>query len=336
MFIVSTNNNGHYQSYREIFERNSSASLFYVSFDGKGSLINLFILAGRVLASGHKDRRILFLNGEEVFLPIFFKLLMPVYDVKSIVYYAFLGSSFKSFLKRVLLCLSSFLRISIYFLEGGDFISRSRCLFKTKYFPLNDPIILYSISDNSCDKSVRPTLTSDNKFTFLVAGYIDERKNIRKIIDALDDLQNDRSCAFELILLGCQSIDVQNYVQEYLDEVGRLKITSINRRFTDDEYLHYTEISDVVLAIYENHLGSSGVVLNAVYCNKPVLFIPIGVCASYMKALSIKGLPINSDESEIARAISYVIDNVEQYSSFDRSQFMLDHSQSVFVEKLLG
>ncbi|SDU77493.1 hypothetical protein [Pseudomonas sihuiensis] len=219
------------------------------------------------------------------------------------------------------------LGVYLYFLEGEEWVSSSQCPFKSGYRSLKDPALLdyKSFSNKSIDSKA---------VTYLVVGYIDERKCVPEIVEALITLACDSEISQRLIILGKQSLGVETYLSGLAVPEG-LELLVLNRRFSDEEYSQYLAISDVVLAIYKDHLGSSGVVINSILYGKKVLFIPVGVTAAFQARLALDGLPQSSSPDAIRGALVKLVDSV-QYDDSARLRFLDGRSKKDFYLSLIS
>lgn len=326
MFVVSTELKGHFLSYAKIIDDHSDGGVVNIFFEGRGLVSNIFFIVRNIRCRPNEEKKIFFLNGEQFLLTLIVKLLFPRYKVSSIIYHSFLGVGLRALTKKTIFCISSMCGIFLYFLEGEEWVSRSKCLFKSGYRSLRDPALLDHKSFSS--KEVDP-----NVVTYLVVGYIDERKCVPEIVQALIALAFDSKVTQRLIILGKQSLGVENYLSGLVVPKG-LELLVLNQRFSDDEYSHYLAISDVVLAIYKNHFGSSGVVINSILYGKKVLFIPVGVTADFEARLALDGLPQSTSPDAIKGALVKLVNSV-QYDDSARLSFLVGRSKKDFYLSLI-
>ena len=93
--------------------------------------------------------------------------------------------------------------------------------------------------------------------------------------------------------------------------------------------------TDIVLAIYDHHFGSSGIVINAVALNKKVAFISYGVCENFYDELNIYEKLKSTDPTAICSFVSgLAMSHVPQYSEKNRITFLNKRKPESFVESL--
>lgn len=313
MYVVATGTEGHYLNYSKIINDCSDVGVVNIIFEGRGLFYNFFYILTSILRTSGVQKKIIFLNGEQAFLPILIKIFLPTYRVSSVVYYSFFGFGFNSFVKKHLFCFSSMIGIFIYFLEGEEWVSSSRCFFSSRYRSLRDPALLYF-------GDLNPGKREANIVTYLLVGYIDERKCVPEILGALECLFACTGLNQKLIILGKQSSVVEHYLTSYTSPDG-VEVLIINKRFSDEEYAQYLVGTDIVLAVYRDHLGSSGVVINAILYGKKIIFIPVGATAAFASRLGIKDLPQSHSVDAIKEALMAVM-NSSQYDASARLRFL--------------
>ena len=133
--------------------------------------------------------------------------------------------------------------------------------------------------------------------------------------------------------MGVQSKSTEKIVSN-VKKLSNIKIIEKNYRYDNPELEEELMKCDLVWAVYQNHQGSSGIVINAVQFNKPVVFIPTGVLKRFSKELNINLLPKDLSESEIEKCM-FRLETQKQYTSQSRSKFLNKRSQKKFIKEIL-
>lgn len=147
--------------------------------------------------------------------------------------------------------------------------------------------------------------------------------------------QNDNKKR-KLIILGEQSPEIFEYLSNLQLENEIFTIEIQNNRFTDDYLTNKILDSEVILAIYKEHFGSSGMIINAVFYNKKTLFIPIGVLNSFAIELEINSLPTSYNIDELHKAIENIDKTQQQYNFLNRKLFLANRNKKSFSNQLLS
>ena len=163
-------------------------------------------------------------------------------------------------------------------------------------------------------------LKSKNELYYLVAGYLDERKSIKLLFKVLENLSKNDSTKRVITLLGVQTKNMMKFISN-INRINNVEIIQKNYRYDNSELEIELSKCDLVWAVYQNHHGSSGFVINAVQFNKPVIFLPSGVLKRFSKELSIDFLPKDLSEREIESCL-ITLEKVKQYSAQSRTNFL--------------
>jgi len=104
-------------------------------------------------------------------------------------------------------------------------------------------------------------------------GVIDLRKGVRQVLEALSHMEASEVSQICLVLIGLQS----EAVKDGLSEWSAAAVGKGLQLVVDDRYVSMEECeaaiagSDLVLAPYQNHVGSSGILVRAAAAGRPVL-----------------------------------------------------------------
>lgn len=114
---------------------------------------------------------------------------------------------------------------------------------------------------------------------FLLFGSIDRRKGIHQILAAIQQLPPEAARKLCLLIVGKVASTERTFVETELRKIQAQQVQVI----IDDQYVselkvkQYFELSDVVLATYQKHIGMSGILLIAAALKKPVLCTNYGL-----------------------------------------------------------
>jgi glycosyltransferase involved in cell wall biosynthesis len=163
---------------------------------------------------------------------------------------------------------------------------------------LPDPI-LPILTERERSQSLKKALNIEEKRTvFLMFGSLTERKGIYQLLDAIASLSDewcDRLC---LLLVGESRISKQ--IDEQIAKISQIKPIQAIARYqfiSDSEIPDYFQISDVILAPYQRHVGMSGILLWAATANKPILSSDYGLMGEMVTRYGL-GLTVDSSSPE--------------------------------------
>ena len=158
---------------------------------------------------------------------------------------------------------------------------------------LPDPVETYPSS--SLTISLKQTLGIDpQRKVFLLFGVLDKRKGIYQILAGLKQLSESQQAQITLLLIGPLAEPKQRGAEIQATEHDTAVQIILQDRFVPDEQIQpYFEIADVVLALYQHHVGMSAIVVRAAAAGKPVLASDYGLMGELVKRYSL-GIAIDS------------------------------------------
>ncbi|EKO3632749.1 hypothetical protein [Vibrio paracholerae] len=329
LFVIPTEN-GHFNNYISLFKNRIDFEGKYIldktSFKGFLCFI-LFLIK-------NKKRNIIFFHGEKHYLVsvltslIFHRILGG--KVSSVFYYAYAGNSslMKNILHRTSLLILKIAGIQAHYLELS--FKNVNPNYHKFFCVLRDPVLIEFNEGAQLTNRIY-----DRSLSLLVAGFLDERKCIGEILDACNLLlENGHFDKVEITLLGCQSSGVESIIKNTKLHDSVFLIQK-KYRFENKELIDEMTKTDIVLAIYDHHFGSSGIVINAVALNKKVAFISYGVCESFYDELNITERLNSTDPIAICSFVSSLaMCHVPQYSERNRIEFLNKRKPVNFVESL--
>jgi glycosyltransferase involved in cell wall biosynthesis len=141
---------------------------------------------------------------------------------------------------------------------------------------------------------------------FLLFGALDQRKGIYQILDAIEQLSNDAASKICLLLVGKLKDTVQESVLkqiQHLRDTKPVQIVAINSIVPEEDIPIYFQLSDIVLAAYQQHVGMSGILVRAAAAGKPLICCRYGLMGEMTHRYRL-GLRVEAESSnEIAQAM---------------------------------
>jgi len=183
---------------------------------------------------------------------------------------------------------------------------------------LPDPVETNPLVDGDT-QDMRSALAIDSdRLVFLLFGSFEaERKGVYQLFEALERLPPSLCQKVCIILVGNAGQEEQSRIQVRVDSLCQHHPVQIITRFgfiPDQDVEQYFLLADVALAIYQRHVGMSGILLLAAAAQKPVLSSNYGLMGELVKRHHL-GLTVNSTvPEEIAAGLT---------------RFLLESSQSL-------
>jgi glycosyltransferase involved in cell wall biosynthesis len=169
-----------------------------------------------------------------------------------------------------------------------------------KIVPLPDPIETTEVTAAEVNGLREKLEIGTNKQVFLVFGALTSRKGISQLLTAIGLLAEDLRDRFCLLLVGEASLENKT---EFLSQIADLQqqypiqIISNFEFVTESEVPVYFQLADVVLALYQRHIGMSGILLLAAAAGKPVLSSDYGLMGRVVREYQL-GMAVDAGKPE--------------------------------------
>ncbi|MEN8444231.1 MAG: glycosyltransferase family 4 protein [Cyanobacteria bacterium J06555_13] len=223
-----------------------------------------------------------------------------------------------------------------------NYTPQTRPYQKIAYLP--DPIKVCRYSQSRLQE-IKASLSLDPKRKlFLLFGALTERKGIYQLLEALDLLPEEISRQVAIALIGEASADNQARIEQKIAALSKHSAAKAVQIYRQYEFLPeadvqaYYEISDVVLALYQNHVGMSGILNLAAEKQKPVLSTDYGLMGELVGRYDL-GLAVDSSRPEaIAQGITTLL-STETISPEQRQkmqQFAQQNHADKFAATIFG
>lgn len=203
----------------------------------------------------------------------------------SIIYYThFQSPTPRKILKMTLLRVMGWLGVKVLFLESGPITRKNwnslpDLIDSGKTPPISKPDCYGETSDSDC-------------LRFLVFGYMSARKCIVELIESIDRFSAEHlELHIEVRILGAWDPHYFQELSAILESPRNYLIEIRDEYVPEDELIGEIHNALCVMAVYRDHVGSSGVVNLAVANRKCVVFVPRGYLKVLARALGFENLP---------------------------------------------
>jgi glycosyltransferase involved in cell wall biosynthesis len=178
--------------------------------------------------------------------------------------------------------------------------------------------------------------------TFLLFGYLTERKGVMALLDALRQLDVDHRSRTAVMLAGridpaIREATLEKY-QAVLHQCPELWLDIEERRLSAGELEALVQRAQVLVAPYQRFVGSSGILLWAARSGKPILTQDYGLMGPLVREFGL-GLSVDTtDPSAIARAMMDIVDGGPR-ATFDRRaawRFSSSHTPEAFASAIFA
>ncbi|MAM55919.1 MAG: hypothetical protein CMN25_01120 [Salinicola sp.] len=197
--------------------------------------------------------------------------------------------------------------------------------------------LLTFLPDPSPDLSLlenrTPCPRADGRRVLLLFGALAERKGIFVLLEALSHLSSEQRSRLALRFVGrVDSPDRESFgarLEAARAAYPEVAIELVDRFVSDSELAQEVVDCDVVLAPYQNHVGSSGVVFWAAAAGKPLIAQRTGLIGYQVERHGLGTAVDTTDAAALAAAL-------ERASPRKRNDtFLKAHSPDVFTQTIL-
>jgi glycosyltransferase involved in cell wall biosynthesis len=176
----------------------------------------------------------------------------------------------------------------------------------------------------------------------LLFGSLSERKGLVQLLDALERLEPSKAARAGVLVCGRFEDGSR---EAFAARVARLRavrpeilVETVDRFVSDEELWWLLQKTDLVLAPYQRHVGSSGVLCWAAAADRPILTQDVGVVGAETQAWGL-GLAVDTTDPEaIAAALArFILDDPSARGDAARRRaFAEAHSEEAFSNAVLS
>ena len=178
--------------------------------------------------------------------------------------------------------------------------------------------------------ALRQSLNIDShRQVFLVFGALTERKGIFQLLEAVSLLTKEAGHQICILFIGEASPQVQTRLRAQIETITKSHPIQIIHKFDyipESEVSSYFKLADVVLAPYQQHVGMSGILIQAAAARKPVLSSDYGLMGEVVSKHQL-GITVDSTQpADIALGLKQFIET--PYNQLYNAQLSYEFAQS--------
>lgn len=241
-----------------------------------------------------------------------------------------------AFIKKWMLRLSTF-RSSMKVLFSLDHkaVKHIRPLLgKTQVLRISDPVRAYEVSAEELSAFREQWHIPANKKVCLIFGYLDPRKGIEAFMQATQHLTADELSQICLLVAGAISTAYQAHLEKLFQQFPEVEVIPIFQEIKGKDIQLCFEAADLVLMLYQNHVGMSSVLVRASISQKVVLGTHYGLLGKLIQSMQL-GLVVDAQNPiQIAEQLEQYLNLGIGYSKEQMEKMAHENSELAFANTL--
>jgi len=175
-----------------------------------------------------------------------------------------------------------------------QFIQQNWHTDKVKFLP--DPVQVYA-SKRTPEEVKKMLGIEENRKVFLIFGFLDSRKGISEILEAVAAISREKSQKGCLLIVGPWEENERKLFEIQLPKIKQktdFQIIIKDTFIKDEDIQQYFKVTDFALALYHKHFGMSAIMVRAAAAQKPIIAHNFGLMGKIVSENDL-GITINND-----------------------------------------
>ena len=207
---------------------------------------------------------------------------------------------------------------------------------RVKVLPLSDPVRRYDVSDRDV-AALRNTLgVEEQRKVLLLFGYLDDRKGIEPVLDAVGLLSPEESSRLALVLAGPITDEYRKVVDARIASIkNNAQIICHYKEIKGAPIQVLFDMSDYVLTLYQRHVGMSSIIIRAALSEKPLISSDFGYMGALVKKENL-GIAVNSESAQaISEAFRQALRGHITFSQPALRELAEQNTSQMFAQQIL-
>lgn len=240
--------------------------------------------------------------------------------------------------KRLALALKRSGIEKVFILDAYSVETLNREEGKTLIKHLPDPVEKYPVLSSGKQEALKAELgIEQNRKVMLIFGHIDDRKGVLQTIRAFRLVESSIQKKVCLLIAGPILDSFKQCVEQEIANLSPdAQVIVSFKEYKFEKIQHLFDISDLVLVLYQKHIGMSSVVVRAAISAKPVLTSNYGMIAKYVLENKLGGVLDAEDDDAIAKGINNFVLNGMEVDAQKQMEVSNYNSPKSFANTLLS
>ncbi len=202
---------------------------------------------------------------------------------------------------------------------------------KVKFLP--DPVQVYPTTKSKSE--VKTSLGIDeSKMVFLIFGFLDSRKGIDDVLEAIGNIPREKSKKGCLLIVGPWEENERKLFNIQVPKIKQFtdfQIVIKDSFVKDEDIQQYFKVADYALSLYHKHFGMSAIMVRAAAAQKPLIASNFGLMGKIVVENEL-GITVDNDLKEI---LEMLLDNQNEIGNKDKMKAFADLNQAENYAKVI-
>lgn len=224
---------------------------------------------------------------------------------------------------------------NLFCLDHSAVAALQRLSPPTTVVPLPDPVERYDLAPAETDALRRTLGVEPGRRVFLLFGYLDTRKGIETLLEALPLVPPALRSGICLLLVGAIKPDYRAQIDARIAGVSDdVQVIRVFDEVKGRRIQAYFELCDYVLALYQRHIGMASVVVRAAVSGKPLLASDYGYLGHLVRSEQIGLVADSTSPPAVAHLLGQVLSQGLSYSADNLKRLADANSDESFARTI--
>lgn len=207
---------------------------------------------------------------------------------------------------------------------------------RTKVLPLSDPVRSYDLTTTQLQAQKQALGIKNSRKVFLLFGYLDDRKGIEPVLDAIAMLSQEESKRMSLVLAGPIGNEFRHVVEAKIAALNNdAQIICHFETLKGAAIQTFFAFSDFVLTLYQKHVGMSSILVRAALSQKPLISSDFGYLGNLVKSQQL-GITLDSESpAAICEAFRQALRGEVNFDRLAAEKLAEQNTAQAFAEQIL-
>ena len=173
----------------------------------------------------------------------------------------------------------------------------------TEFQHLADSFTIYATSHERQQQLRTEFGVEAGRRLFTLLGVLDRRKGVAELLACLSRMSSEAAKKTCVLLVGVVHPNQREVVEELTRKVASetdIQVVLHNQFIREEDIQHIYDMSDIILATYQGHMGSSSALIRAALAGKPVLSADYGLMGEIVERRQLGVLVDTRDPAAMA------------------------------------